>query len=275
MQFWHPAKILKAEPIDDRIHVEILASTEDLDNQGERVLKSAFSDKTMQNNFLKTGYYDYNHLTDLIDEKMIKASGPEIVALQKAKAEAIIGYPETIAINNEGVVTSGYLIGGNTFVEQIRKGLESGFEGWGASICGFARPGDVERNVIKALQLRKVGFAPLQECINPHTSVRLLKSSLSELMRKAEIPLAESITEDALDLQQMNRKLNFVYDHFLNSFEFQDRMAKGIREAIQSKQLGLNYDDIVGHLMERYMLDRNVAGEIANGILKNSEKIVL
>ncbi|TGM87959.1 hypothetical protein [Leptospira licerasiae] len=190
--FLHPFHILKATPEErtGAIRILIRASSEKEDRQGEIILKSAYDDPEMRSTFKAQGYLDYNHLTDLIDKEIRekRPSASELVELQKAKSAAIIGSPEeigtkndfpsSIGIKEEGLYIIGRLFPGNAFVEEIRKGLQAGFNGWGASVSGWASPNDVDKKKIKKIQLRKCAIAPLQEVINPDTSVQLLKGAV-------------------------------------------------------------------------------------------------
>lgn len=137
--FLHPFQILKASPEDRTGAIKILvkASSERRDKQGEVILKSAYADMNMRSQFTSQGYFDYNHLTDLIDKEIrdLKKegtlTGTVLVALQDAKTKAIIGGPEQIGlkddfptslgIKEDGLYIQGRLIPGNSFAEEIKK----------------------------------------------------------------------------------------------------------------------------------------------------------
>jgi hypothetical protein len=192
MNFIHPCQILKAEPEErtNRIKILIRASSEGQDSAGEVVLKSAFADKMMRTNFEKHGYYDWCHLTDLIDLSMAKASPAEYSSLQIAKAKAIMGYPNKIGfkddfpssypIKDDGVYSEGYLIPDNDFVIEMRKGLKAGMV-YGASISGFTPKSQKVGNTIRQIELRKIALQPLNESVNKDTAVMLMKGSISTL----------------------------------------------------------------------------------------------
>lgn len=232
-QFLHPFQICKATPEDRTGAIKILvrASSEQEDRQGEIILKSAYADPAMRADFTKTGYLDYNHLTDHIDREIRekKKSGELtsslLVDLQKAKASAIIGAPEQIGLKddfpahyglqNDGVYILGRLFPRNAFAEEIRKGLEAGFQGWGASVSGFARPEDLQGKTIKKIFLRKCALAPLAEVINPDTSVQLIKGAI--MLRDLEKSLIDGTLSAAevLDIEndriaRLETKVNFL-----------------------------------------------------------------
>ncbi|RHX90251.1 hypothetical protein DLM76_20525 [Leptospira yasudae] len=249
--FLHPFQILKASPEDRTGAIKILvrASSEREDKQGEVILKSAYADKEMRSEFTSQGYFDYNHLTDLIDKEIRdlksegKLTGTTLVSLQDAKTKAIIGAPEQIGtkddfptslgIKNDGLYIQGRLFPGNSFAEEIKKGLQAGFNGWGASVSGYAKPQDYQGKTIRKIQLKKCALAPLQEVINPDTSVQLIKGAVflrdiekSEL-GVASLPSTSSIQENIeIDrLSRIERKLAFLTKLFQSDPVAQDRFV--------------------------------------------------
>jgi hypothetical protein len=276
MNFIHPFQILKAEPAkgEDKIKIVIKASTEGEDREGERILKSAFEDHAMQTSFLKEGYYDYNHLSDILDERMRGATGKELVELQKAKTEAIIGYPESLEIRPDGVYSTGYLIASNSFVQQIRKGLEAGWKGWGASISGYTVKGNVEGKKIKSLVLRKIAIAPLQEAINPETSVMLAKSVLLRDIFKSENFSTDSQERailsgemDEATLQELKLKTDLTYRFMLNHPDFQAEVASDVVSVLKSQAVGLGHNEIAAYVRGKYAFDQEAASKFADAIL--------
>ncbi|TGM05980.1 hypothetical protein EHQ76_06855 [Leptospira barantonii] len=245
--FLHPCNILKASPEDRTGAIKILvkASSEKEDRQGEIILKSAYEDRGMRDAFLHQGYFDYNHLTDHIDKEIRdlkntgKLTGSVLVDLQKSKTEAIIGAPEQIGfkedfpsslgIKDDGLYILGRLFPGNKFAEEIRKGLQAGFNGWGASVSGFARPQDYSGKTIRKILLNKCALAPLQEVINPETSVQLLKGAI--LLRDIEksdltstnIPVIPQGVIDEDRLLRIERRLDFFSRLFQSDPTAQDR----------------------------------------------------
>lgn len=276
MQFLHPCTIVKAETHKDRLRVILRASTEAKDRAGEVVLKSALADRQMQANFGRQGYYDYNHLTDIIDAKMKSAGPAEMAQLQLEKVKGIIGYPDQerpIYIEDDGVYSIGDLIPGNAFVAEIRKGLDSGWKGWGASISGLAHPSAVENGTIKSLSLRKIAICPLQEAINPETSVGILKSflPLSDIAEGRRIAKSDSLPlpDMAAGFNDMDRRrLDVLWRLYLNSYEFGEAVKKEFQEAIRSERLKMEFDEIVEFLVQRFAVGAEDAKEAANGILK-------
>ncbi|PJZ51524.1 hypothetical protein [Leptospira adleri] len=249
-QFLHPFQIMKATPEDRTGAIKILvkASSEREDRQGEVILKSAYADPSMRSEFTSQGYFDFNHLTDHIDKEIRdlknegKLTGSLLVDLQKSKAEAIIGAPEQIGlkedfpthygIKDDGLYILGRLFPGNKFAEEIRKGLQAGFQGWGASVSGFARPQDYQGKTIRKILLRKCAIAPLQEVINPDTSVQLIKGAI--FLRDIEKSILDG-SDELERLLRIERKLNFLTKLFQSDPEAQDRFVELIISDISDR----------------------------------------
>ncbi len=261
-QFLHPFQIMKATPEDRTGAIKILvkASSEREDRQGEVILKSAYADPSMRSEFTSQGYFDFNHLTDHIDKEIRdlkkegKLTGSLLVDLQKSKAEAIIGAPEQIGlkedfpthygIKDDGLYILGRLFPGNKFAEEIRKGLQAGFQGWGASVSGFARPQDYQGKTIRKILLRKCAIAPLQEVINPDTSVQLIKGAI--FLRDIEKSILEGVSDSLEDTQNLEsfelerllrieRKLDFLTKLFQSDPQAQDRFVELIISDISDR----------------------------------------
>lgn len=273
--FIHPAQILKADADGHRIRILIKASSEAEDRDGEVILKTALSEPRMRASFAREGYYDYNHLTDLLDAKMRGAVGPELVDLQKAKAEAIIGFPDptnALFTKDDGVYSEGFLFGENRFVQEITKGLRAGWDGWAASISGFALPSGVEGRTIKSMTLRKIAIAPRAEAINPETSVTLLKSDVCYLRdiyksQSAETlpPLADS--PQSARLAGLERKLDLVLGHLHRSTEFLDHVALDVQKALGARTLEAEPGAVARYLTDAFAFPAPEAQRAAGRLL--------
>ncbi|AGS80505.1 hypothetical protein [Leptospira alstonii] len=279
--FLHPFQILKASPEERTGAIKILvrASSEKEDLQGEVILKSAYADLDMRSEFLTQGYFDYNHLTDLIDKEIQdlrskgKLSGTELVNLQKAKVESIIGgverigfkddFPQNLGIKNDGLYIQGRLFPENKFAEEISKGLQAGFMGWGASVSGYARPQDYQGKTIRKIQLRKCAIAPLQEVYNPDTAVQLIKGAV--LLRDIEksslpVPSEDLQNPESLDrLFRIERKLDFLSKLFLSDPNTQDKFLdlifSDIANRTKTQELKLGSSWIRSVLSDEFYLE--------------------
>ncbi len=249
MYFIHKADIVKAEnEKNNKIKVIIKASSEIEDREGEVILKSAFMNKNVIDNFLREGYYDYNHITDIIDEKIRYAKPSEIPELHKAKLEAIIGYPETLEVRDDGIYSTGYLIADNPYVQQIKKAWESGFTRFGASIAGYVSSIDKQTKTIKSIILKKIAIAPLQEVVNPDTQVIIAKSLTSIIENNlTDIKNFSNNTimmEEANnnDLEKLKQRVDKLYELLLEEPEFQRVIACKISEYINRILYKNNYE---------------------------------
>ncbi|WP_061270602.1 hypothetical protein [Leptospira interrogans] len=286
--FLHPFEILKASPEERTGAIKILvkASTEEEDKQGEIILKSAYQDPLMRKEFLNEGYFDYNHLTDIIDKEIKELRSQNrltaslLVELQKSKVESIIGgavqigykddFPVNLKILDEGLYILGNLFPENKFAEEIRKGLQAGFLGWGASVSGYARPLDKQGNKIRKIKLKKCAIAPLQEVYNPNTSVQLLKGAvfLKDLDKKTEFnqegyESQNQIQKEEKELEErilrVEKKLQFFTKIIELDPSLQERFLKTIFSDIsnrfKNKEMNLGSIVLKSVLSEEYHLE--------------------
>ncbi|MCB1158449.1 MAG: hypothetical protein KDK45_13180, partial [Leptospiraceae bacterium] len=111
--------------------ITIRASTEKIDRHNERVLKSAFADKDNVSDFVKEGFYDYNHVTDFLEKDIRQSSGTELAQLHEERLKAIVGFPERndkgLYTLTDGVYSEGTLLGKSQYGKYILDLLKSGF----------------------------------------------------------------------------------------------------------------------------------------------------
>jgi hypothetical protein len=278
MLLYHPATfIIKSDSTNDTLRIKIKASAETEDRDGETILKSAFSDNSMRSNFLKSGYYDYNHLTTIIDKMCSSANGPDLVELQKSKTKAIIGYPEKsdkgLYIHQDGVFSEGYLFPKNEYVQEIRKGLESGWQGWGASITALADPQDIDGKTIKRLQLKAIAIQPLQESINQETFVSIAKSEITPLrdIFKANTHLQTETDNNALlTAMGSDQKLCLIMKYLIQKPDFQEMIAQELSidldNALKNQTMPVLIADIKRILKDKYLFDDSMVSGIIGDI---------
>lgn len=289
--FVHQFQIIKASP-EERgggLKCLIKASSEKEDRVGEIILKSAYADASMRSNFLKEGYLDYNHLTDFIDKEIIetKPSVERLAQLQKSKLEAIIGYPEAVGtkdefpselgIKDDGFYILGRLIPGNTYVEEIRKGLQSGWKGFGASVSGTAFARDFEGNKLQRITLKKCAIQPLQESVNGDTSVMLLKSNLVYLrdVQKSLLalpldpsPMSPVESELIQRVSSLETKLNGFMGLMASNPQFAEKFVESvysdISQRVTNKTLPLKSNAIRDYIQLSFGLDGDSLDELAD-----------
>jgi hypothetical protein len=291
-EFIHDFSIMKAFPMPrgNGIRILIKASTEKEDRVGEVILKSAYADTQMRSNFLDEGYLDYNHLTDIIDKEIINSGGnisPErLTELQKSKIQAIIGYPQAVGTRDEfpseyklvddGFYILGSLIPGNVYAEEIRKGLEAGFAGWGASVSGKAHRSDFDGNTLKRIHLRKCAIQPKSDSINNDTAVTLMKSNILMLKDVQKSFLAsqdssfveESNIEDLSFLRKLQVKYNALYDFVSNdpiaSQRYMEKIFSDIVSRVISKEMSVKTISIRDWISSQYGLEGDLLEEMTD-----------
>jgi hypothetical protein len=288
ISFRHPFQILKTNTErTDRVEVLLKASAENEDTQGETILKSAFADSNMRNNFAKIGVYDYNHLSDIYEIKMMSAIGKELLEFQLLKEQSIIGYPErktelalglkdefptSFGLTEEGVYSYGYIIPDKEISKEVIKGIKAGMP-YGASVSGVARKEDVHNNTIKKITLRKIAIAPLGDVINQDTFVSLAKSKMVELNHivKSLNGLDElssrqlnqlSMENDSKLESKLDAILKVLYKSDLTRRDFLEVISEEIEENLQKSYirdpLGLS-----DYLVSKYSIPSSVADKIA------------
>lgn len=290
-EFIHKFTIQKAFPGErgGAIRILIKASTEDQDRQGQIILKSAYSDSLMRDEFVREGYLDYNHLTDYIDSEIFGSKPPpsaeKLAELQKTKLQAIIGYPTAVGskeefpseykLTDDGFYILGSLIPGNQYAEEIRRGLEAGWNGWGASVSGQAFKTDLQGNTLKKIHLRKCAIQPKSESINGNTSVQLLKSNIVQL-RDIHKSLLAQVTTDVTglggiedgptsDLQRRYDILyNFVKDDTVTNERFLEKIFTDISGRIYNQEMPLRSHVIRECLNGDYGIDGDVLDDMTD-----------
>jgi len=302
VNFYHPMQILKSTPTErgDRIEVLLRASSEKEDSQGETILKTAYGDKRMRNDFASKGFYDYNHSTDIIENLMLKASGKELNDLMLQRERAIVGYPSkefAIGMKDEfpthlfpkgqpvedGIYSHGFLFAGNEFVKEMLPKMKAGFP-YGASVSGTCSKSDMVGNKITKLNLKKIAIAPLNDVINDDTTV-FLKSKmvlLRDVRKSMEFPdkaggvygsgMHSEIEEEGR-IARLEKKIVLLEKIVMSNPEFQDQYIEGILRDIKSKidseEMAMGYSPIKQALMDIWCMDEETSDHMANQVLIN------
>lgn len=291
--FIHEFTIMKAFPMPrgNGIRILIKASTEKEDRAGEIILKSAYLDPQMRSNFLDEGYLDYNHLTDIVDNEILNSNGniaPErLTELQKAKVQAIIGYPQAVGTRDEfpseykltddGFYILGSLIPGNVYAEEIRKGLEAGFNGWGASVSGKALRSDFDGNKLRRIHLRKCAIQPRGESINNDTSVMLMKSNLVKISSLQDVHKSFLIDQDSTEqlngeplplLSDFQTKYNALYSFILNdpivSEHFLEKIFSDILQCVKNNTMPIKSLAIRDIISSKYGIENELLEDMTD-----------
>ncbi|MEQ9364415.1 MAG: hypothetical protein RIF32_09240 [Leptospirales bacterium] len=301
LHFLHPAQLVPlAKSNVDRMGrkpVMLRASSEAEDRQGEQVLKSCFADaKPMLRHFEQTGYWDWNHETDIYEREireiiLNKGTAAEISRLQTKKHEAIIGqplqcgmrddFPADDGLRDEGFYCKGFLFDDNQHAQTITQNLESGATIYGASISAHAPRSAIEGNQIKSLTLRKIAIQPRLDSVNQDTWVKLAKatllSDLSSIEKSDYAPDAQAIGEYEYVREQLGELHMYVrriesrqlaHSRLILSIpKVQDAIADEISRAIKAKELRLGSEEIRRYLCDAYDFAPAHASDLADYIL--------
>ena len=301
LQFVHPAELVPLAKSDvDRLGrkpVMLRASSEAEDRQGEQVLKSCFADdgaKPMLRHFERTGYWDWNHETDIYEREirdivLNKGTAAEISRLQAKKHEAIIGqplqcgmrddFPVEDGLKEDGFYCKGFLFHDNEHAQTITNNLESGATIYGASISAQAPRSAIQGNQIKSLTLRKIAIQPRLDSVNQDTWVRLTKATL--LSEASTIEKGDYASEQSIGYENIREELAEVHVYLrriesrqlahsrliLSIPKVQDAIADEISRAIKSKELRLGSEEIRRYLCESYDFAPAHASDLADYIL--------
>ena len=172
--FSFPAEILKSgDGKDGRIPVTIIPNQPTKDRVNDKILLKAFDDDCIKG-FLHDGIIDYDHLSLLSEDPIIKA-------------QAIIGEPENLFVDSKRnvPVCEAFLFESNPFVSKsILPALMSKSKVFGASLGGKILmksfdydPETRKRGMeISKMTLKHIAITPLQKAVHQGTTIQLRKS---------------------------------------------------------------------------------------------------
>ena len=296
-EFTHPFEVMKANfsQREGKTDILIKASSEMRDRQGETILKSAYIDKGMQQEFLSDNYIDWNHLTDYYDALLPNAKPEQINGLMIEKEKAIIGratqigfkqdFPSEMNLEPDKLYARGYLINDNGYVQQMLPKLKAGFDAYAASVMGHVDKAHKSNGIISHVKLRKIALAPRMDVMNPDTSVSLVKGkmihSLTQILKgitdtkllKNIGVMENEIQDHDLDsqilqqVQMLQRKVDLLFNHLSNQPDYYENMIGDLTGQIESRVLPVTYEAIKQILMEKYCLDEETAAANAQNYI--------
>lgn len=174
VNFNFPVSIYKSgEESNNRIPIKIIPNAPTFDRVNDKIFLKAFDDDCIQD-FLHDGMLDYDHLSVLSEDPIIKA-------------QAHIGDPTNFYIDekNNVPVCEGFLFKGNPFVDgSIMPALNAGSKNIAASLGGkilkkssYEIPGTkMKKSFISKIRMKHIAITPLQRAVHQGTSVELKKS---------------------------------------------------------------------------------------------------
>lgn len=269
-------EVIKSNKYEDP-EIIIRASTDKLDRQGEIVLKSAFNDQSMQTEFRKEGFYDYNHITDSIESEIKKASGSELVNLHESRLEGIVGYPNRndsgLYTKQDGVYSEGKLLSKTKFGSKIIEFLRSGFGSVGASISGFVNDEDIKDGKIFKVHLRKIALQPTIDSINNETFAKFKSVYGGIITPNMGTDEVSKVIEDSNhEQEEMERleeilcKVDFLYDFITNSDLFKNQLAKDIQFNFANANRQIDPNELIQFLTEMWKLPNSLSNDILSQI---------
>ncbi|HNC59821.1 MAG TPA: hypothetical protein PK079_24135 [Leptospiraceae bacterium] len=287
-EFTHPFEVMKASfsQREGKTDILIKASSEMRDRQGETILKSAYLDKAMQQEFLSDNYIDWNHLTDYYDALLPNAKPEQINQLMIEKEKAIIGratqigfkddFPSELALEPDKLYARGYLINDNGYVQQMLPKLKAGFDAYAASVMGHVDKAHKSNGIISHVKLKKIALAPRMDVMNPDTSVTLVKGktvhSLTKILKgftDTKYPVNNMDMDSEVDnqilaqVQMLQKKVDLLYGHLTSQPDFYTNMVGDLTEQIESRVLPVTYEAIKQILMDKYCCSEMEAADMA------------
>lgn len=290
MEFTHPFTVIKANfsQREGKTDILIKASSETRDRQGETILKSAYIDKGMQQEFLSDNYIDWNHLTDYYEALLPNAKPQDINNLMIEKEKAIIGratqigfkddFASELGLEPDKLYARGYLINDNGYVQQMLPKLKAGFDAYAASVMGHVDKAHKSNGIISHVKLKKIAIAPRMDVMNPDTSVTLVKGktiqSLTKILkgftdRNLPVNNIDMHEDEAIDnqilsqVQMLQRKVDLLFTNMQNQPDYYSGMIGDLTEQIESRVLPVTYEAIKQILMEKYCCSDEEAAVMA------------
>lgn len=257
--------------------ITIRASTEKIDRHNERVLKSAFADKDNVSDFVKEGFYDYNHVTDFLEKDIRQSSGTELAQLHEERLKAIVGFPERndkgLYTLTDGVYSEGTLLGKSQYGKYILDLLKSGFGSVGASIAGTVRNEDIKDGVITKFKLKKIALQPVLDSVNNDTIVRL-KSQYGGIITPDMNPagVKEVIEHEKHEAEEMDKleeilcKVNFLFNYITALPEFQEHLIADLQGQLKQTP---DYSNLKEYVIGKYPFSQEEASEVVDLVLSN------
>lgn len=250
-------------------------SSETRDKEGDLFLKSAWEHKEDKNHFAKKGYYDYNHLSQILKAKPT-SSPEEISKSELSRVKAIIGRPDpdpTKAIFwsdvENGALTEGFLNKDNQYVKEVVSLLKSGYDRFQASAAGGAYPPN--QNTTKQFgektwdraTLQHIAICPTSDAINEDTYIKL-KSALVKDLEVPEIKIEIGSNPDAAEHDETFEDV--IHQYILESYGYASWVAEKLMRKVLMGLLPVNYESIKSELL-KFKVPEKSACESAEDII--------
>lgn len=297
MEFRHITKIHKADfGRDGKTRIIIKASSEVQDREGDTILQESYRDKSMQAEFIRDGFFDWQHMTDYYEAVMKSAKPSEVNSLMIEREKAIIGRPTEIGFKDDfpseyclesgKLYTRGYLLNENQYVAEVLSKLRAGYDAYAASVMGEAvRVHKAAGAMINKVRLKKIALAQRSDVMNPDTSVSLLKAkklhTLNQILKGGLLqksgfgkiePMEHELEEQSLiqQIEELTARLarlegmtGMHHSYIMEQPDFYNGMAADLGSQVESQAVPIGYEAVKDMLMEKYYCPEDVAKSLA------------
>jgi len=149
--------------------------------------------------------------------------------------------------------------------------LESGWQGWGASVSGKAHKSDFDGNRLKRIYLKKCSIQPENESVNGNTSVSLFKSKLvmlrdvpKSLLLDVGMDIEENISPIANLQLKYDKLIDFVQNDPIANERFFNKIFSDISNRVYTGVIPLRSHDIRECLGYEYGIDGDVLNDMTD-----------
>ncbi len=166
-------------------------SSEQIDLENDRFLKSAWTNQDDVDHFMRKGLADWNHLY-VINKKIAREcmKKNDVQGYNQAETlavKSIVGQPDKLYVEKDGPYCKLKLYANNEFVKAYEPALMAGSDRFGVSAAG--RVIDKQRdqqgiNVVTRARLSQISICPLLEAVNDDTTINLVKSAVAEFLKQ-------------------------------------------------------------------------------------------
>ncbi len=213
----------------DGIQVLARFSTQDVDQEQDCFLKSAWSNEEDVQHFMKKGFVDWNHLypinKKLAREALQKGRAKEYNDAEQLAIKSIVGQPEKLYVQDDGPYCQLRLYAKNEFIKAYEPALISHSDRFGVSAAGLTLRHEMQGGVRKITRARlsQISICPLLEAINDNTTISLVKSAAIKsqaVLQKSFYPEQDVQQQELTESQRKAKLLSFIMRYLCTQRSF-------------------------------------------------------